>query len=121
MTRFLCVALLSFASWQTCLAEELPPVSEVPERNQLLGDLAGIIARSIVRTDTTHAVFHGCYDWHSSVHGHWALVRVARVTGGHQEKRSLSSVRCLRRGLPGKRNTSAGTRTSKCLTGEPGS
>jgi hypothetical protein len=23
--------------------------------------------------------FYGCYDWHSSVHGHWLLVRVART------------------------------------------
>jgi hypothetical protein len=23
-------------------------------------------------------VFHGCYDWHSSVHGHWLLARLAR-------------------------------------------
>jgi hypothetical protein len=23
--------------------------------------------------------FFGCYDWHSSVHGHWLLVRVARL------------------------------------------
>jgi hypothetical protein len=23
--------------------------------------------------------FHGCYDWHSSVHGHWLLARVARL------------------------------------------
>ncbi|NUM87711.1 MAG: DUF2891 domain-containing protein [Bdellovibrionales bacterium] len=25
-----------------------------------------------------HPVFFGCYDWHSAVHGHWAMVRVAR-------------------------------------------
>src|SRR5262245_49845885 len=23
--------------------------------------------------------FHGCYDWHSAVHGHWLLVRLART------------------------------------------
>ena len=23
--------------------------------------------------------FHGCYDWHSSVHGHWLLARLARL------------------------------------------
>jgi hypothetical protein len=26
--------------------------------------------------------FHGCYDWHSSVHGHWLLTRVARLLPG---------------------------------------
>jgi hypothetical protein len=24
--------------------------------------------------------FHGCYDWHSSVHGHWLLVRLLRTS-----------------------------------------
>src|SRR5215510_13355147 len=23
--------------------------------------------------------FYGCFDWHSSVHGHWLLVRLARL------------------------------------------
>jgi hypothetical protein len=26
-----------------------------------------------------YPVFHGCYDWHSSVHGHWLLARLARL------------------------------------------
>jgi hypothetical protein len=26
--------------------------------------------------------FHGCYDWHSAVHGHWLLARVARLFPG---------------------------------------
>ncbi len=26
-----------------------------------------------------HPVFYGCYDWHSSVHGHWMLVRLLRL------------------------------------------
>jgi hypothetical protein len=27
-----------------------------------------------------HPVFYGCFDWHSSVHGHWLLVRLLRTT-----------------------------------------
>jgi hypothetical protein len=27
-------------------------------------------------------VFHGCYDWHSAVHAHWLLVRLARLYPG---------------------------------------
>jgi len=27
-------------------------------------------------------VFYGCYDWHSSVHGHWLLVRLIRTFPG---------------------------------------
>ncbi len=26
-----------------------------------------------------HPAFYGCYDWHSSVHGHWMLVRLVRL------------------------------------------
>ena len=25
-----------------------------------------------------HPAFYGCFDWHSSVHGHWLLATVAR-------------------------------------------
>ena len=25
-----------------------------------------------------HPVFYGCYDWHSSVHGHWLLVKLLK-------------------------------------------
>lgn len=26
-----------------------------------------------------HPAFYGCYDWHSSVHGHWTLARILRL------------------------------------------
>lgn len=26
-----------------------------------------------------HPVFYGCFDWHSSVHGHWMLVRLLKL------------------------------------------
>src|SRR5215217_8989727 len=25
-----------------------------------------------------HPAFYGCYDWHSSVHGHWMLIRLLK-------------------------------------------
>ena len=30
-----------------------------------------------------HPAFFGCFDWHSSVHGHWLLARFARLHPGH--------------------------------------
>ncbi len=30
-----------------------------------------------------HPVFYGCFDWHSSVHSHWALVRQLRLFDDH--------------------------------------
>ena len=29
--------------------------------------------------DAVHPSFYGCYDWHSSVHGHWMLARILRL------------------------------------------
>lgn len=29
--------------------------------------------------DVVHPAFYGCYDWHSSVHGHWMLARLLRL------------------------------------------
>lgn len=29
-----------------------------------------------------HPAFYGCFDWHSAVHGHWMLARLARVVSG---------------------------------------
>lgn len=34
--------------------------------------------RSVKPPRELHPAFFGCYDWHSSVHGHWAMVRVLR-------------------------------------------
>jgi hypothetical protein len=46
---------------------------------RVLDKLAPIIEEQVARRDTRHDVFHGCIDWHSAVHGHWALLRIARV------------------------------------------
>ncbi|MDB5230935.1 MAG: hypothetical protein JWN76_1740 [Chitinophagaceae bacterium] len=33
----------------------------------------------IQRPKTYHPAFYGCFDWHSSVHGHWMLVRLLKL------------------------------------------
>lgn len=30
-----------------------------------------------------HPAFYGCFDWHSSVHGHWMLVRLLKTNPNH--------------------------------------
>lgn len=35
-------------------------------------------ASDIKSPKTLHPSFYGCYDWHSSVHGHWMLVRLLK-------------------------------------------
>jgi hypothetical protein len=35
--------------------------------------------KSVAPPKQVHPVFYGCFDWHSSVHGHWMLVRLLRL------------------------------------------
>jgi hypothetical protein len=35
--------------------------------------------RDVRSPRSLHPAFYGCYDWHSSVHGHWMLVRLLRL------------------------------------------
>jgi hypothetical protein len=35
--------------------------------------------RDIQSPKAMHPAFYGCFDWHSSVHGHWMLVRILRL------------------------------------------
>lgn len=51
----------------------------------------------VVFTDTTlithpkdyHPAFYGCYDWHSSVHGHWMLVRLLKTFPNLERKQEI--------------------------------
>jgi len=36
-----------------------------------------------------HPIFYGCFDWHSSVHGHWLLVRLLRTVPADQMPQEL--------------------------------
>ena len=36
-----------------------------------------------------HPVFFGCYDWHSAVHSHWALVRQLRLFDEHPDEDAI--------------------------------
>lgn len=38
-----------------------------------------------------HPTFFGCYDWHSSVHGHWAMLRVLHQTPELKEAGAIRS------------------------------
>src|SRR5215471_3561705 len=39
-------------------------------------------AQDLKSTQAMHPAFYGCFDWHSSVHGHWMLVRLLRLQPG---------------------------------------
>jgi len=46
-----------------------------------LSVLANVVEQGMKRVDTTHPAFCGCIDWHSSVHGMYALLAASRLTG----------------------------------------
>lgn len=84
MTLLLGLLGLSFATQaQTKLNEEIAlklsrlPLhcipSEFPNKTSHLSDGA---ADARMLPSELHPVFYGCLDWHSSVHGHWMLVRL---------------------------------------------
>lgn len=54
-------------------------------RNYWIDTLGIIPSRCIELVDKVHGdktLFHGCHDWHSSVHGHWALFRMDLTGSG---------------------------------------
>ena len=55
-----------------CVHQEYP--------NKIAHTLASDADAKVPRALTP--VFYGCFDWHSSVHGHWLLARVARLYPG---------------------------------------
>lgn len=61
-TRFANLAL-------DCLHREYPN-----KLGQVLKD-----ENSLLPPKTLHPAFYGCFDWHSSVHGHWMLVKILKV------------------------------------------
>jgi hypothetical protein len=49
-------------------------------------------AADVLNPRTVHPAFYGCYDWHSSVHGHWMLVRLLRIVRDLPEKERIRTV-----------------------------
>ena len=50
-------------------------------RLEYLSILGEVVEQGFIRRDTEHPTFCGCIDWHSSVHGAYALLTAARLTG----------------------------------------
>ena len=51
-----------------CIDQEYPN-----KLNQVLGDDSYLAPPRVL-----HPAFYGCFDWHSSVHGHWTLVTILK-------------------------------------------
>jgi hypothetical protein len=46
----------------------------------------------VVAPQALHPAFFGCYDWHSSVHGHWMLVRLLRLFPDLPERTEIRAI-----------------------------
>lgn len=64
-----------------CLQQEYPN-----KLSQLLAD-----ATEIGNPKTLHPAFYGCFDWHSSVHGHWSLVYLLKKFPGLEGRQEIIS------------------------------
>lgn len=49
-------------------------------------------AEEVKAPKTLHPAFYGCFDWHSSVHGHWMLVRLLRT---HPDMAEATAIRAV--------------------------
>lgn len=56
---------------------ELPLACVQNEYPNKLGQTLGT-AQDIGEPKTLHPSFYGCFDWHSSVHGHWSMVKLLK-------------------------------------------
>lgn len=53
--------------------------------------------KEVLSPRTLHPAFYGCFDWHSSVHGHWMLIRLLKIFPGLPEAPTIR--RALNRNL----------------------
>ncbi|HWM24634.1 MAG TPA: DUF2891 domain-containing protein [Chthoniobacterales bacterium] len=91
MTKTLACVLLSLASIAAA-AENSPPKFDAADAERFARLALGCVAKEypnkishVLNSDADVApprrltpAFYGCYDWHSSVHGHWLLARLTR-------------------------------------------
>lgn len=75
-------------------AESIPPAlaSLQEQRQAIAAGFAKQVASCSRRQDTSHAAFKGCVDWHSAVHGVWALLAYQRATGDRQYEPLVTSI-----------------------------
>ena len=51
------------------------------ERKRLLLKYLAVLSTELRQMDTTEPLFHGCWDWHSAVHGHLAMLLGSQAMG----------------------------------------
>jgi len=65
-----------------CLQKEYPN-----KLNQTLGS-----AVDLASPKNLHPTFYGCFDWHSSVHGHWMLIKLLKLFPEISKKEEIKTL-----------------------------
>jgi hypothetical protein len=94
LSALLCICSITFAQELTlpqanalaklpvkCLQQEYPN-----KPGQLMID-----STEVASPKQLHPAFYGCFDWHSSVHGHWSLVYLLKKFPGLDNKQEIIS------------------------------
>ena len=90
---FAAQAMLIGTSAAAIAADTPPSVARLSEQKKTIAsDLARQVAYCSARKDTDYPAFKGCIDWHSAVHGVWALTAYERATGDQQYSALVASI-----------------------------
>ena len=94
MKRMICTVLLLFTIHQMSAQNTTPPPTFDSNAAERFANLALACVHKEYPNKLSHSLnsdadvapprkltpaFYGCYDWHSSVHGHWLLVRLVKT------------------------------------------
>lgn len=96
---FFCLLHCSINTFSQQINEELAlhlsrmPLSCIPQEwPNKTSHLSDSIIDHRLTPSALHPAFFGCLDWHSSVHGHWLLVRILKKYPHIQNKDSIMSL-----------------------------
>jgi hypothetical protein len=86
------IAAVGLAACASAAADDAELSRFLNERAGYARALSVPVAVCVARRDTSHPVFRGCIDWHSSVHGVWALSAYGRLTGDRRHDAMLQGL-----------------------------
>lgn len=93
VVRLAAEAVLIGAAVAALAAQSPPSLAPLVERKAVIASqLARQVAFCSSRRDTDNPAFQGCIDWHSAVHGVWALTAYERATGDRRFSPLVASI-----------------------------
>lgn len=89
--RAITACSLLAAGFSVSMADRSDLTALQDRKSEFVSGFARTVRACVTRHDTSHHLFHGCIDWHSSVHGMWALTAAARVLSNNDLKAFVRS------------------------------